>query len=214
MDYLVELQAAYTAVVADALDQLGLRDQALDPVIRALHTTAPVSGRALPVRVKRSDAIPDPPYEDWIRLIEAIEPGDAIVIAADDGIRAATWGELFSCAALGRGARIAISDGFVRDATATATVGFPVFARGCSPLDTLGRATLASVGEDIRCGGVTVCRGDYLLADADGVVAVPAAEIEAVLDMVREKAHLESGGREELLAGASVREVWDRYGVF
>jgi 4-hydroxy-4-methyl-2-oxoglutarate aldolase len=214
MEYLAELQTAYTAVVADALDQLGLRDRALDPAVRALHTSATVAGRALPVHVTPSDAIPDPPYEDWIQLIEKIQPGDAIVIAVDDGIRAATWGELFSCAARGRGARVAISDGLVRDAALTAEVGFPVFARGCSPLDTLGRARLASVGEDIVCGGVTVSRGDYMIADADGVVAVPAHAVEGVIEIVREKARLETGGREELLAGASVREVWDRYGVF
>ena len=99
MDYLTEMQAAYTAVVADALDQLGLRDRALDPAVRALHTSATIAGRALTVHVAPSDAIPDPPYEAWIRLVEMIQPGDAIVIAVDDGIRAATWGELFSCAA-------------------------------------------------------------------------------------------------------------------
>jgi 4-hydroxy-4-methyl-2-oxoglutarate aldolase len=214
MDNLAQLQSAYTAVVADALDQLGLRDRALDPAIRALHASATVAGRALPVHVVPSAAKPDPPYESWIRLIEMIEPGDALVIAVDDGIRAATWGELFSCAARGRGALVAISDGLVRDATLTAEVGFPVFARGCSPLDTLGRAEIASVGEDIRCGGVTVARGDYMVADADGVIAVPANAVGGVMDIVREKTRLETGGREELLAGASVREVWERYGVF
>ena len=214
MDYLAELQSAYTAVVADALDQLGLRDRVLDPGVRALHATATVAGRALPVHVAHSDAIADPPYEDWIRLIEMVEPGDAIVIAVDDGIRAATWGELFSCAARGRGAQAAISDGLIRDAALTAKVGFPVFARGCSPLDTLGRAKLVSVGDDIRCGGVTVSRGDYMVADSDGVVAVPASAVAGVVEIVRHKASRETGGREELLAGASVREVWDRYGVF
>jgi 4-hydroxy-4-methyl-2-oxoglutarate aldolase len=214
MDYLAELQAAYTAVVADALDQLGLRDRILDPGVRAMHTAATVAGRALPVHVAHSDAIPDPPYEDWIRLIEAVEPGDAIVIAVDEGIHAATWGELFSCAAQGRGARAAISDGFIRDVTLTAQVGFPVFARGCCPLDTLGRARLVSVGDEIRCGGVTVSRGDYMVADADGVAAVPANVVDGVLEIVRQKASRETGGREELLAGASVREVWDLYGVF
>ena len=118
LDYLAELQTAYTAVVADALDQLGLRDRGARSGRPRPLPSATVAGRALPVRVAPSDAIPDPPYEDWIRLIETIEPGDAIVIAVDDGIRAATWGELFSCAARGRGARVAISDGLVRDATA------------------------------------------------------------------------------------------------
>lgn len=213
-DHLADLQSAYTAVVADALDQIGLRDRVLDPAIRALHDPTAVVGRALPVRVVASDEIPDPPYEEWIRLIEAVQPGDALVIAVDDGMRGATWGELFACAALGRGARFTVSDGYVRDATLTAAVGYPVFARGCSPLDTLGRATIASVGDDICCGGVTVSRGDYIVADGDGVIALPAAVAPEVAAIVQEKARLETGGRAELLAGASVREVWDRYGVF
>jgi 4-hydroxy-4-methyl-2-oxoglutarate aldolase len=214
MDHLAKLERAYTAVVADALDQLGLRDRALDPAIRAQHDSKAVVGRALPVSVVRSEAIPDPPYEEWIRLIEAVQPGDAFVIAVEDGIVAATWGELFSCAALGRGARLTVSDGYIRDATLTAEVGFPVFARGCSPLDTLGRAMIASVGEDVRCGGVSVSRGDYVVADGDGVMAIPSGAVGDVLAIVEAKARLETGGRAELLAGASVREVWDRYGVF
>ena len=71
-----------------------------------------------------------------------------------------------------------------------------------------------SVGDDIQCGGVTVSRGDYMVADADGVAAVPANAVDGVVGIVRQKASRETGGREELLAGASVREVWDRYGIF
>lgn len=214
MDRLGQLQEAYTAVVADALDQIGLRDRAIAPAVRAMQGSAAVVGRALPVHVVRSEVVPDPPYEEWIRLIETIEPGDAVVIAVDDGIVAATWGELFSCAAIGRGARVAVSDGYVRDASLTAEIGFPVFARGCSPLDTLGRAAIRSIGEDVHCGGVAVTRGDYVVADGDGVIVVPAAAADDVVGIVQEKARLESGGRAELLSGASVREVWDRYGVF
>ena len=37
MDHLTKLDHAYTAVVADALDQLGLRDRAFDPAIRLMR---------------------------------------------------------------------------------------------------------------------------------------------------------------------------------
>ena len=132
MDYVAELQSAYTAVVADALDQLGLRDRVLDPGVRALHTSATVAGRALPVHVAHSSAIPILRTRTGSASSRPSSPAMRIIIAVDDGIRAATWGELFSCAAQGRGARAAISDGFIRDARMTAQVGFPVFARGCS----------------------------------------------------------------------------------
>ncbi len=209
-----ELENAYTAVVADALDRLGLRAQALDPAIRPLAPGTRLAGQAVPVVVSASDEFPDPPYEDWIRLIEAIQPGQVVVLGVEEGVLGATWGELFSCAARAQGARGAISDGYVRDVSQIVDLGFPVFARGGSPLDTLGRASVASVTGETRCGGVVVRHGDYVLADADGAIVIPETAIDKVLAAVKDKARKEIGGREDLLAGVSVREVWDRYGVF
>jgi len=209
-----ELENAYTAVVADALDRLGLRSQAIDPAIRPLAPGTCLAGQALPVVVSASDAFPEPPYEEWIRLIEALQPDQVVVLGVEEGVMGATWGELFSCAALGMGARGAISDGYVRDVTQVVDLGFPVFARGASPLDTLGRASVATDTGEARCGGVVVRKGDYVLADADGAVIIPEAAIDEVLAAVKDKAQKEIGGRDDLLDGVSVREVWDRYGVF
>ena len=129
MDYVAELQSAYTAVVADALDQLGLRDRVLDPGVRALHTSATVAGRALPAQ---------PPTAAPSRILRtrtgsaSSRPSSQAMPSSSPSTTAlaATWGELFSCAARGRGARAAISDGFIRDARMTARVGFPVSPGG------------------------------------------------------------------------------------
>jgi len=213
-DYLEELGNAYTAVVADALDRLGFREQILDPAIRPLRSDVFVAGRAVPVVIDATTEIPDEPYTGEMDALDSLGPGDVPLLSVDPKSRAAVWGELFSCAALGRGARGAIVDGFTRDARQISELGFPLFCRGFSPLDTLGRAQVRSFGVPAVVGGVRVEPGDYVIGDEDGIVAVPGAVIEDVLGIVREKASTELDARADLLAGAGVRDIWAKYGVF
>jgi regulator of RNase E activity RraA len=65
----------------------------------------------------------------------------------------------------------------------------------------------------IRCGEVLVRPGEIVYADYDGIVVIPR-EVEAqVLALAREKAGKESLTRAELLAGKSLREVYQKHGV-
>jgi 4-hydroxy-4-methyl-2-oxoglutarate aldolase len=207
------LEAAYTAVVSDVLDRLGFRQQAMDPEIVPMYPGALVVGRAMPVRVETTQVQSDNPYEGDMRMTEALQPGDVPVIAAPAGNRAALWGELISCAARGRGARGAIVSGYVRDSRKVAELPFPVFARGRSPLDTMGRGEVVEIGIEVVCGGVRVTPGDYVIADEDGVVIIPERAIEDVLAAVRSKANKEGDARTDLLGGESLRAVWKKYGV-
>ena len=210
-----DLEAAGTsAIVADALDALGYRHQALGNAIRPLWPQAQVVGVAYPVVVVASDATPDRPYEGEMAVLDALQPGDVAVVQVADDVTAALWGELFSCAALGRGALGVVIDGLIRDAQQIEELGFPAFACGFSPLDTKARARVASHGETAVVGGIGVTRGDVVVADRDGVVVVPSAVAADVAAAVAEKRTLENGARDDLLAGMRVREVWEKYGVF
>ena len=214
IDHTEVLAGATSAIVADVLDHIGHREQTLDAAIRPLWSGARLAGRIVPVRVEASDEIPDLPYDGEMAALDSLTPGDVPLYSVDAQTRAATWGELFSCGALGRGARGAIVDGLVRDAAQIEELAFPVFARGCSPLDTLGRAQVTAWGVEAVCGGVAVRPGDFVVADVDGIVVVPAGRIDDVLEAVKVKSRLEAGARDDLLSGMGVREVWDKYGVF
>lgn len=203
-----------SAIVADALDRLGRRDQALDTSIRPVWPAARVVGRAFPILIDASDDEPELPYDGEMSAIDALGPGDVALFSVERGVRAASWGELFACAALGRGARGAIVDGCVRDARQLAVLGFPTFARGFSPLDTYGRAIATAWGVPADVGGVLVEPGDVVVADVDGIVAIPSSLAGEVTDAVAAKQALEGSARGDLIAGMSVREVWDAYRVF
>jgi regulator of RNase E activity RraA len=72
---------------------------------------------------------------------------------------------------------------------------------------------LAEQSVAVQVGGVTINPGDVVGADDDGVVVVPLSAVEAVLGAARKRASTETTVLHELLAGASLRQVWDKHRV-
>lgn len=214
MKSLEDFKGATSAIVSDALDRLGLREQAMDPTIRPLWNEAVIIGWAKPVMVVADTSVPALPYDGEMSALDSLGAGDVPVFAVQPGLRVASWGELFSCGAMGRGARGAIVDGLVRDARQIQQLGFATFARGCTPLDTFARAVVSSYGEPADVGGVRVHPGDLVVADVDGIVVVPQAAVNDVAALVKSKRKLEEGARDDLLSGMRIRDVWAKYGVF
>ena len=209
-----QLAAALTsAIVSDSLDTLGVRTQVMVPAIAPLVTGARALGRARTVQFAPTETNPDNPYDAAMDFIDGLDNGSVAVVATGGDMRTAYWGELFSAAAKGHGAAGTICDGPVRDVAKIRSVGFDVFAPGSRPLDFRGRMRVISTGEPVRCGGVIVAPGDLVLADDDGVVVVPAAVEAEVLARAIARTTAERSVLGELLGGASLREVWERWHV-
>ena len=73
-----------------------------------------------------------------------------------------------------------MTDGLVRDLTGLLAVGLPCFAAGLTPNSPV-RNGPGTVGAPVVVGGVAVQSGDIVLGDADGVVVVPQARLDAVI---------------------------------
>jgi regulator of RNase E activity RraA len=106
-----------------------------------------------------------------------------------------------------------VIDGLVRDVRKIQAVGFPVFARGIKPVDSKGRGTIIDYNVPIDCAGARVSPGDLIVADYDGVIAVPAEVLPNVIQLATEKVDKENGSRAELMRGAFLRDVFAKYGV-
>ena len=157
--------------------------------------------------------VPDNPYTLEIEAVDSILPGEVVVVATGGSVRNAPWGELVSTAAMARGARGAVIDGLVRDVKKILNLGFPVFAAGIKPVDSRGRGAVVNYDIPVECGGVTVTPGDLIVADFDGVVAIPAPVAHEVIRLATEKVTRENGSRAELMAGKYLRDVYEKYGV-
>ena len=203
----------YTGVVSDILDDLGHRDHVLDPAIRPLGDATVVAGWANPFLAAEVDEIPADPYTTEIAALDDISPGEVVLIAAGGSARAACWGELFSTAACVRGARGTLIDGYCRDTRAIADLGYPVWCRGMLPLDVKGRIAVTAWRQPAIVGGLPVQPGDLVVADADGVVVVPAGLASETVGRALEKVSKENEMRDALAAGSTLRNAYDRFGV-
>ncbi|QQZ59642.1 hypothetical protein JI735_23935 [Paenibacillus sonchi] len=120
---------------------------------------------------------------------------------------------MLSTASKMRGGRGAIVDGLIRDTAKILELGFPVFATGTKPVDSQGRGIVIDYDIPVLCGGVLVHPGDVIFGDRDGVVVIPGAITGEVFALATDKATRENHTRDELLAGFTLRQVYDKYGV-
>jgi regulator of RNase E activity RraA len=106
------------------------------------------------------------------KALQMIQPGDALVIAGDGDIDRALFGEILMTIAKKRGAVAAIVDGAVRDIDAFDRESFPCWARGVS-LRGPFKDGPGTINQPITIGGMEVHPGDIIVADIDGVIAIP-----------------------------------------
>ncbi len=152
----------------------------IDPRIRPLYPLRQrVAGPAVTVAVPRGAF-------NIIKFgMQQTHPGDVMVINAWGICAFAVWGGNVSKGMQRRGVAAAVIDGAARDPEEAENVGFPVFARAQAtatpPLDGPGE-----VNVPVACGGVVVNPGDIIVADANGIVAIPPAAAAWVLRQVTE----------------------------
>lgn len=207
----------YVAAVCDILDSLGYRNQAMHQRLRPLLPDIRACGfvgRARTFRWMEIDYVnKDDPYGLEIEAMDALRPGDVVVHSTDHPGTNAPWGELMTTVAQRNGAVGCVCDSQVRDCVRIIDLGFPVYYTGIRPLDSMGRAKLMAYDVPIQCGGVLVHPGELIFADFDGIVVIPKAVEKQVLTLAQEKAGKEDRSRADLVAGKTLREVYDTYGV-
>ena len=206
-------QQLYTAVVSDAMDQIGVRNQAMREYLRPVHGRQAFAGWARTIECSDVHYIPEEPYKVEIEAVDSLLPGEIAVVGTHKSLRNAPWGELLSTAARARGARGAVIDGLVRDIVKIEELGFPVFASGIKPVDSMGRGIVTAYNVPVECGDVLVNPGDFVFADYDGVVVIPKDVVGEEIELATDKVRRENSSRAELMQGAYLGDVFKKYGV-
>jgi regulator of RNase E activity RraA len=200
------LREVSTATLAAVLRKRGLNGLTLD----GLHSTRPerkMAGyartvRYLPLREDLSAA--QETMNAQKRAIEAIRPGEVLVIEARGESTAGTIGDILALRAQVRGAAGLVTDGAIRDSRALTGLDIPVYHAAVHPA-VLGRRHVPwETGVTVACAGVTIQPGDLLVGDADGVVVLPPAIAAEVLAEALEQERQEEFVASRVAAGESI----------
>ncbi|MFW6059765.1 MAG: RraA family protein [Phycisphaeraceae bacterium] len=206
-------ETLYSAVVCDALDSLGYRNQSPRVQIRPMTGATVLVGRCK-TTLWADMMHEDPnPYELELIAVDGCKPDDVMIAAAGGSMRSGIWGELLSTAARNSGCIGTIVDGAVRDTAKMTEMGFPCFARGASPYDSQNRQRVIDVDVPVEIAGVTFNPGDLVMVDGDGIVVVPQAVEQEALRRAWTKVHDENVTRDAIKQGMKATAAYEKYGV-
>lgn len=197
------VEAARQFSVADlheSMDSIAGRQALFDGSLRPLNTGLRIAGQAVTAYTMPGDGLLGH------KAISLLSPGNVLVCANGGGGPQAMFAELVSLAAAQRGAAGAIVDGCVRDVEALRASNFPVWSRGVYPGRT-GKAGPGAVNVPIVCAGVRVEPGDVIVADDDGVICIPPAELPAILERARARGEREAKIRAAIADGKTLFDL-------
>lgn len=174
--------------LVDALAQIPTPDLAdvmygtgaMTAEIRAAYTPMPrIAGPAVTV------SLPTGSFPMLKMGMQQTQAGDILVVNARAASTYAIWGGNISLGMARRGVKGVVIDGYARDVPDIQATGLPLFCRGTvaniSPLTGPGE-----VNVPIACGTTVVNPGDIIVADAEGIVVVPAAVAAAIIQAAHE----------------------------
>ncbi|MFB5195931.1 RraA family protein [Neobacillus sp. KR4-4] len=195
-----------SCVIGDAMERSNVMRHDMKPK----GADKKIIGPAITVKLTAGDIV------DCLGVFEIAKPGDVIVIDAFGETETSIWGGLMSGLARNAGIVGAVIDGSCRDNDEARFLDFPITAKVSGPRAAhtaySGRKEPIEINVPISCGGVIVNPGDLIVADEIGVSVVPYEDLEKVYKIAREQADKEIATREEILRGATVEELLNKFG--
>lgn len=178
-------RAIPAANVGDAQDRLGV----MDSRIQSVWAGGRICGPAFTVLARPGDNLA------LHAALTMVRPGDVLVVAGGADEQRALIGELIGGRAKAAGVEGFVIDGGVRDAEGLAEYGMPVFARAVTPAGPY-KSGPGKLLVPVAVGAVAVLPGDLVVADADGIVIVPRADLHRIADRGEEIRNNEDKKRE------------------
>ena len=181
-----------TGNIADAVEEAtgarGWMSSDMKPIYDAR-----IVGRAATALMRPVLRTDDRKYRNHLlEILDEAEAGSVLVYVMEDGLEVAAMGNLMATTAKARGLSGAVIDGAVRDIAELRRMGFPAWSRRVSPATSVGRMVSVDKQIAVKCGGILVRPGDYVIGDADGVVVVPAEAAEKVVALLKQYDEKES----------------------
>ena len=203
-DVIARAKALSCSLLLDGAKAIGLSlpgGGCLPHAIRPANPALTMAATALTVRTQPGDNRPI-----HLAIYSAGQPGYALVIDGQAHAGCAYMGDLMlgACRALGFAG--VVLNGYLRDRDGVAALGFPAYARGFLP-PAPTKEKDGDVNTPVCIGGVTICPGDLVMGDCDGVCVIPRAHVCAVLDAAETRRDYENARQSAIDAYLYAKET-------
>ncbi len=206
-DWLQAVRELSTAEVSDALDYFRLPGSALG--IQPIAGAPALFGPAFTVSFVPVDVASPGTVGDFLDDI----PAGAVAVLDNGGrLDCTVWGGIMSRLAAHRGIAGTVIHGVCRDTAEADAAGYPLYARGRFMRTGKDRVQVSAVGQPVSLGDVRVVAGDYMLADADGVVVIPRSQAPRVIERALRTRDVEQRILDAALGGMALREARRQFG--
>jgi regulator of RNase E activity RraA len=194
-----------TATLSDALDRHGLNGQCYR--IKPRSSGFRMTGRAWTLLYGPAGSLPGTVGD----YIDDVPPGSVIVL--DNGGRddATVWGDILTEVASRKGIAGTVIDGVNRDVALCLELDYPIYSRDNWMRTGKDRVQVEAVDVPVDIGNVRVCPGDLMRGDADGVVVIPKAFEDKVLDSAEQIQQAEDAIRASVREGMSLRQAREKH---
>lgn len=208
---LAELATVSTATAAGYLAHHGVSRSFMQ--LRRLGAGHRAVGRArtlkyLPLREDLLPLVREHDVNPQRLAIESIEPGDFFVIDAGGDATAGSLGDILTARIFYRGAVGIVVDGAIRDSPVVQATGKPVWLKAAHGMYNTSRLLPAAFDVAVQCAGVTVCPGDIMLGDDEGVVCIPHAMAGELASAGAYQEALENYVRQQIEAGRALKGAY------
>jgi len=183
------------ASLSDALDKLGIAGQCYR--IKPRSSSFRLAGRAWTLLYGPAGK-PAGTVGDYI---DDVPPGSVVVLDNGGRDNATVWGDILTEIAHRRGIAGTVIDGVCRDVALCLQLGYPIFSKDHWMRTGKDRVQVEATGVPVTIGEARVAPGDIVRGDADGVVVIPKAHEDAVLDAAEAIEAAESRIREAVRGG-------------
>ncbi|WP_322003879.1 RraA family protein [Paraburkholderia tropica] len=161
-----------------------------------------MAGTAVTVRSRGGDNLA------YLRALDFCRPGDVLVVDAGGDLNNAVVGGILSFYAASAGLAGLVVDGAIRDVAEIGERDFPLYARGVTHRGPYKDGP-GEINVPVCVDGMVVHPGDIVVGDQDGLLAIPQADAESVIEKARAVVKAEAETMRAMREGRWSREFVD-----
>ena len=208
------LSKCFSSVIHDVMRDEGYKNFVLNPKIKPNKEKHKIAGQIFTMEGEVDTTLDH--HETllaWTGFLSKA-PNNKVVICQPNNNEVALMGELSAETLQLKGVRGYIVDGGARDLDFILKINFPVWSSFYTPRDVVGYWKPTKFEQPIKIGDTLINNNDYVLADIDGVVIIPASIIEDILIRAEKLINTENLVRKSIKEGMDPQEAYLKYSAF